>query len=71
MAPPEEEGLPPVDAPRTRAPFLVVKCKDCSKEHVIFSRPATSVHCSICGALLAEPTGGRGDFRGEVVRTVA
>ncbi|MDE1819935.1 MAG: 30S ribosomal protein S27e [Euryarchaeota archaeon] len=68
---PEEEGLPPENAPRPRAPFVVVKCKDCSKEHVVFSRPATSVNCSICGAPLARPTGGRGNFLGEVVRTVA
>lgn len=71
MTPPEEEGLPPVDAPRTRAPFVVVKCKDCSQERIVFSRPATAVNCSICGAPLAKPAGGRGIFLGEVVRTVA
>lgn len=69
--PAEEEGLPPKGAPRVRAPFVVVKCKDCAKEQVVFSRPSTSITCSICGAILATPTGGRGEFRGEVLRTVA
>jgi small subunit ribosomal protein S27e len=67
----EEAGLPVKGAPRARAPFVVVKCKDCAKEQVVFSRPAAPVSCSICGAVLATPTGGRADFRGEVLRTVA
>jgi small subunit ribosomal protein S27e len=48
-----------------------VKCPDCSGEQTVFSRPATTVNCSVCGATLVLPTGGHGNFRGEVVRTVA
>jgi small subunit ribosomal protein S27e len=55
----------------TPAPFVVVKCPDCSGEQTVFSRPATTVNCSVCGATLVLPTGGHGNFRGEVVRTVA
>ncbi|HZY69632.1 MAG TPA: 30S ribosomal protein S27e [Thermoplasmata archaeon] len=54
----------------TPAPFVVVKCPDCSGEQTVFSRPATPVACSVCGAKLATPTGGRAEFRGEIVRTL-
>jgi len=54
----------------TPAPFVVVKCPDCSNEQTVFSRPATVVNCSVCGATLAVPTGGRANFRGETVRTI-
>ena len=52
------------------APFLIVKCPDCSGEQVMFSRPATTVSCSVCGATLATPTGGKAALRGEIVRPV-
>ncbi len=64
-----EQQLPAPGAPRPRAPFYTVKCPDCSSELVVFSRPSTTVHCSICGALVATPTGGKGEFRAEIVRT--
>jgi small subunit ribosomal protein S27e len=51
--------------------FVLVRCRDCSKEQVVFRRPATTVNCTICGALLATPTGGLGNFRGEVLRALA
>ncbi|MCI4331091.1 MAG: 30S ribosomal protein S27e [Thermoplasmata archaeon] len=50
------------------APFWVVKCPDCSGEQTIFSRPATTVNCAVCGATLATPTGGKAALRGELVR---
>ncbi len=53
---------------REPAPFWVVKCPDCSAEQTIFSRPATSVSCLVCGATLAVPTGGRAKLRGEFVK---
>lgn len=52
----------------TTAHFVVVKCNDCSKEQIVYRRPSTVVHCTICGALIANPTGGLADFRCEVLR---
>ena len=64
-----EEGAIDLDAhKKTKAPFYVVKCPDCSSEQVIFSRPSQKVTCVICGSLLATPTGGLGKFRSEIVR---
>ncbi len=51
-----------------QAPFVVVKCPDCSSEQVVFSRPSTKVQCVICGSLLASPTGGVAKFRSEILR---
>ena len=50
--------------------FIVVKCPDCSGEQTIFSRPATTVNCLVCGATLATPTGGKAKLREEAPRSV-
>lgn len=55
---------------REPSPFWVVKCPDCSGEQTVFSRPSTTVACSVCGATLATPTGGLAKLRGELVKTV-
>lgn len=53
--------------PKPRSSFLRVRCPDCGNEQIVFSHVASLVHCNICGALLAEPTGGVADVKGEVV----
>lgn len=53
--------------PKPRSSFLRVRCPDCGNEQIVFSHVASLVHCNICGALLAEPTGGVADIKGEVV----
>ncbi len=54
--------------PKPRSVFLQVKCTDCGNEQSIFSHAATVVHCNICGATLAEPTGGKANIKGEIVK---
>ena len=44
--------------------FLRVNCRDCGNEVIIFERASTSISCSICGATLARPAGGRADLTG-------
>lgn len=58
-------------ASRGPAPFWTVQCPDCSGEQIVFSRPATPVTCTVCGAMLATPTGGLAKLRGELRKTVA
>ena len=53
--------------PKPRSTFLRVRCPDCGNEQVVFSHVATIVHCNICGAVLAEPTGGKADIKGEII----
>ena len=39
--------------------FLKVKCIDCGAETVIFARATTVIGCTVCGATLAQPAGGK------------
>lgn len=56
--------------PRPRSKFLRVKCSDCGNEQVVFSNATNTVHCNVCGATLAEPTGGKANLKGEVVASL-
>ncbi len=47
--------------------FVRVKCKDCNNEQIIFKKASTAVVCQICGSVLAEPTGGIANIKGEIV----
>jgi small subunit ribosomal protein S27e len=51
--------------------FIKVKCQDCGNEQIVFSRPATTIQCIVCGATLVKPTGGKGIVQGTVVGEVA
>jgi len=53
--------------PKPRSNFLQVKCPDCGNEQITFSHATTVVRCNICGCILAEPTGGKADIKGEIV----
>ncbi len=54
-----------------RSKFLKIKCADCENEQIVFSKPSMKIPCSVCGATIAEPTGGTGNFKGEVVEELA
>ena len=62
----EWEGI--ISGPRSV--FLLVRCSDCGNEQSIFDHVASVVHCNICGATLAEPTGGKSKIKGEVVKVL-
>lgn len=47
--------------------FYKIKCKDCSNEQIVFSKASTMVRCTICGSVLAEPTGGKAKIKGEIL----
>ncbi len=44
--------------------FIKVSCRDCGNESIMFDRAATVVNCSVCGATLARPAGGRANLVG-------
>jgi small subunit ribosomal protein S27e len=48
--------------------FIKVKCPDCENLQTIFDYPSTVVKCLICGRTLAEPTGGKGLIKAEIVQ---
>jgi small subunit ribosomal protein S27e len=60
-------------APPTKAPdskFRRGKCADCGGEQILYTRAATRVPCAVCGAALAEPTGGLAIIKGEILGVV-
>jgi len=53
--------------PRPRSRFLKVKCENCQSEQTVFSHAKMKVYCRNCGALLAEPTGGKAKIHGKIM----
>jgi small subunit ribosomal protein S27e len=47
--------------------FIRMRCKDCNNEQIIFKKASTTVVCQICGSVLAEPTGGIANIKGEIL----
>jgi small subunit ribosomal protein S27e len=47
--------------------FLRVVCSKCKNEQIIFNKPATNVKCLVCGAELAQVTGGRARLKAKVL----
>jgi len=52
--------------PRPKSTFVRVKCLKCGNEQIIFSHAVNRVICNVCGAELAEPSGGKAVIKGEV-----
>ena len=50
--------------------FLRVHCRDCGNEQIIFERATIIVNCSVCGATLARPAGGKAELTGATVAEV-
>jgi len=57
--------------PKPRSSFIKVRCPDCGHENVVFDRATKKVFCRVCGAVIAEPTGGKVLLRGEVVERLS
>jgi len=50
--------------------FIKTKCQDCGNEQVLFSKATTVVRCSVCGATIATPKGGKAELKGKVVEVL-
>ncbi len=53
--------------PKPKSVFLRVKCPKCGNEQLIFSNAVNKIGCNVCGEVLAEPSGGRANIKGEVL----
>ncbi|MEM1586594.1 MAG: 30S ribosomal protein S27e [Candidatus Bathyarchaeia archaeon] len=53
--------------PKPRSNFIQVKCPECGNEQITFSHATITVYCNICGSVLAEPSGGKANIKGEIV----
>jgi len=56
--------------PRPKSAFLLVQCKNCGSEQVVFSNSTNKVHCMNCNAELVTPSGGKARLAGTSVRRV-
>ena len=56
--------------PKPRSKFLRIKCPDCGNEQLVFSHATTTVHCNVCGAILAEPSGRKVTVKGEITNVL-
>ncbi len=52
--------------PMPKSKFLEVKCNDCENTQVIFNKASTNVNCQVCGATLANPTGGKAKINASI-----
>ncbi|MEM1524844.1 MAG: 30S ribosomal protein S27e [Nitrososphaerales archaeon] len=50
--------------PKPRSSFILVQCKNCGNEQIIFSATTHNINCKVCGNLLAERTGGVAEIYG-------
>jgi small subunit ribosomal protein S27e len=50
-----------------KSKIIRVKCPDCENMQIVFDHPSTVVKCLVCGRTLAEPTGGRGAIKAEII----
>ena len=57
--------------PKPRSRFLLVKCKNCGNEQVIFDHSSTVVKCNVCENDLVIPTGGKSKILGEILKVLS
>lgn len=65
-----DEGSNPTGT-ETHSQFIRVQCNECQNEQTVFSSVATIVHCQVCNAVIAEPSGGKTHLIGKYVRTLS
>lgn len=55
----------------TKSKFVRIKCPKCHNEQNVFSNVSTKVTCLVCEKeVLAEPTGGKSKFHGQVIEVI-
>jgi small subunit ribosomal protein S27e len=52
--------------PKPSSTFVRVKCPKCGNEQLIFSNAVNKVTCNVCSNVLAEPTGGKANIKGDI-----
>lgn len=55
----------------SKSKFLLVQCKKCKNEQIVFSRASTLVKCLKCEEVLLEPTGGEARVKAKILRALS
>lgn len=53
-----------------RSRFIRVRCQACKNEQIIFEGATTQVKCLICGAVIAEPKGGKAELKAKLIEVL-
>jgi len=51
----------------TKSKFIRVQCQKCKNKQILFDKPTTLITCLVCSETLAEPTGGKGRIKAQVL----
>lgn len=57
-----------VSIPQTRSTFLLVKCKKCDNEQIIYSMTNNRIFCKVCEEMLSINTGGKAKINADILR---
>ena len=50
--------------------FVKVRCSKCKNEQIVFGKTSTKVACLVCSTILAEPTGGKSQFKARILEVL-
>lgn len=50
---------------------MLISCKTCESQKIVFSHSTTEVRCPNCDTLLVKPTGGRARIFGAIVKRLS
>lgn len=50
--------------------FIKIRCSGCKNEQIIFEKVSSKVTCLVCNTVLAEPTGGKGRIKTQILEVL-
>jgi|TARA_B100001971_G_C17931283_1_gene402838 small subunit ribosomal protein S27e len=50
--------------------FIKLRCNKCKNEQIVFGKPSSKVKCLVCNAILAEPSGGKGSIKTQILEVL-
>lgn len=50
--------------------FVKLRCSKCKNEQIIFGKPSSIVKCLVCSETLADPTGGKGKIKAQILEVL-
>lgn len=50
--------------------FIKVRCPKCKNEQIVFGKVSNHVKCLVCGKQLAEPAGGKTNFKARILEVL-
>ena len=50
--------------------FIKLRCGDCGNEQIIFNKASRKIRCNVCGATIAESSGGKARISSKIVEVL-